>query len=269
MSERVAISKKLRFEVFKRDKFTCQYCGQKAPDVILHVDHINPVSKGGGNDILNLITACSSCNGGKSDRLLGDHVELEKQRGQLEELSERREQLEAMIQWREELIAFNDSVVERLAAYWLARAPGHPLTDTGLALFAKWLRNYGEAEVMDAIDKATTQYLRLEQDTTEGVTTSDSANHAFNMIPRIAATVRKSADKPWLRDCFYIRGILRNRLNYVNERQVIPLIEDAILSGCETEWVKEVAKDARSWTEFSGRLLEAINEINDDSGGAQ
>jgi len=43
--ERKAISKKLRFEVYKRDKFTCQYCGRKAPDVILEIDHINPVAK--------------------------------------------------------------------------------------------------------------------------------------------------------------------------------------------------------------------------------
>lgn len=50
MTKRKAISKKIRFEVFKRDSFTCQYCGEKAPDVILHVDHIDPVAKGGGKD---------------------------------------------------------------------------------------------------------------------------------------------------------------------------------------------------------------------------
>ena len=54
--KRKAIGDKLRFEVFKRDQFKCQYCGKASPDVILHVDHINPVSKGGVNDILNLIT---------------------------------------------------------------------------------------------------------------------------------------------------------------------------------------------------------------------
>lgn len=62
---RKGLSKKIRFEVFKRDQFTCQYCGKKAPDVILHVDHIQPVSKGGTNDLLNLITSCQDCNLGK------------------------------------------------------------------------------------------------------------------------------------------------------------------------------------------------------------
>lgn len=50
--KRKSISKKLRFEVFKRDKFTCQYCGRKAPDVVLQIDHISPVSKGGKNVLI-------------------------------------------------------------------------------------------------------------------------------------------------------------------------------------------------------------------------
>lgn len=56
--KRRSLSKKKRFEVFKRDSFTCQYCGAKAPDVVLQCDHIKPVSKGGTDDILNLITSC-------------------------------------------------------------------------------------------------------------------------------------------------------------------------------------------------------------------
>ena len=62
---RKPISKRTRFEVFKRDMFSCQYCGKKSPDVVLHVDHIKPVSKGGKNTITNLITACRDCNLGK------------------------------------------------------------------------------------------------------------------------------------------------------------------------------------------------------------
>ena len=48
---RKPLSKKIRFEVFKRDKFTCQYCGRMSPDVILEVDHIEPVAEGGDNEI--------------------------------------------------------------------------------------------------------------------------------------------------------------------------------------------------------------------------
>ena len=68
----MSLSKKTRFEIFKRDGFTCQYCGQRPPEVVLEVDHIHPSSKGGSDEELNLITSCFDCNRGKSDRKLGE-----------------------------------------------------------------------------------------------------------------------------------------------------------------------------------------------------
>lgn len=65
-SRRKALSKKTRFEVFKRDGFKCQYCGAHPPAVILEPDHIKPVADGGTNDMDNLVTACFSCNRGKA-----------------------------------------------------------------------------------------------------------------------------------------------------------------------------------------------------------
>lgn len=55
----------VRFAVLRRDGFTCQYCGAKAPDVVLHVDHRIPVHRGGTNDVDNLVTSCQACNLGK------------------------------------------------------------------------------------------------------------------------------------------------------------------------------------------------------------
>jgi len=69
--KRVGLGKTVRFEVFKRDVFTCTYCGQKPPIVVLEVDHIIPVSQGGSNDLENLTTSCFDCNRGKSARSLG------------------------------------------------------------------------------------------------------------------------------------------------------------------------------------------------------
>lgn len=62
----LAISPKLRFEIFRRDGYRCQICGLSAPDgAILHVDHKVPRTKGGNNSSLNLWTLCSECNIGK------------------------------------------------------------------------------------------------------------------------------------------------------------------------------------------------------------
>ena len=85
-TKRKGIGKKTRFEVFKRDKFTCQYCGKSAPEVVLEIDHIQPVSKGGANGIMNLVTSCRDCNRGKSNRELSDDSVIKKQQEQLKEL---------------------------------------------------------------------------------------------------------------------------------------------------------------------------------------
>lgn len=67
---RKAIGKRLRFSIFERDGFACQYCGKTPPKVVLHVDHIIPVISGGTNDPENLRTSCADCNLGKGKRKL-------------------------------------------------------------------------------------------------------------------------------------------------------------------------------------------------------
>lgn len=91
MAARKGLSKKTRFEVFKRDGFSCQYCGDHPPKVILHVDHIVAVAEGGGNDMDNLITACQSCNAGKAANPLSDVPQSLKDKAA--EVAEREEQV--------------------------------------------------------------------------------------------------------------------------------------------------------------------------------
>lgn len=62
----MAVSRRTRFEVFRRDNFTCRYCGASAPEVTVTVDHVTPVTLGGSDEPNNLVTACHDCNAGKS-----------------------------------------------------------------------------------------------------------------------------------------------------------------------------------------------------------
>ena len=117
--KRKSISQKIRFEIFKRDSFTCQYCGEEAPKVILNIDHINPVKNGGDNNITNLITSCFDCNSGKRARLLNDDHIVKKQKKSLNELQERRNQIEMIAQWREDLLNINDLKINKLCDFIL------------------------------------------------------------------------------------------------------------------------------------------------------
>ena len=92
-ARRKSISRRLRFEIFKRDGFVCQYCGAKPPSVVLELDHLHHVSKGGSNRRENLITSCFECNRGKSDQLLSDLPSSALDRAEL--IKEKRDQLRA------------------------------------------------------------------------------------------------------------------------------------------------------------------------------
>ncbi|HEY3250979.1 MAG TPA: HNH endonuclease [Ignavibacteria bacterium] len=70
--KRKAISKSMRYDIFMRDRFTCQGCGRSPathPGLTLHVDHITPLSKGGKTLPDNLQALCSDCNLGKAAKL--------------------------------------------------------------------------------------------------------------------------------------------------------------------------------------------------------
>jgi 5-methylcytosine-specific restriction endonuclease McrA len=57
-----------RLRIYMRDKFRCQYCGDKRAATELTLDHILPRSRGGDNSPVNIVTACVACNNRKSDR---------------------------------------------------------------------------------------------------------------------------------------------------------------------------------------------------------
>jgi hypothetical protein len=61
---RKAISRRLRFEILRRDNNTCRYC--HATDTPLVIDHVKPVALGGTDDPSNLVAACKDCNAGKT-----------------------------------------------------------------------------------------------------------------------------------------------------------------------------------------------------------
>ena len=154
---RKPLSKTIRFEVFKRDKFTCQYCGRSAPDVKLEVDHIKPYSKGGTNDIMNLVTACRDCNRGKTNRELDDNSAVKVQRQQMEEMQERREQLEMMLKWRDELKQEIEFEIDALDCL-LYKATNGLLSEYGRGHFRKLIKRFGFNEVYDATEIAIDQY---------------------------------------------------------------------------------------------------------------
>lgn len=244
-ANRKALSKKVRFEVFKRDAFKCTYCGAEAPKAVLHVDHIHPVAKGGTNDLLNLVTACSECNGGKSDRLLSDDSAVSKQRAQLDELHERREQMEMMLAWRDGMKSIQDEEVAAVQAHFAKVFPGWNIkSDIAMKTVRASIKKYGLMSVLDAIDVAAERYGRTDED---GKPDGESVQLAWSKVGGILHIKAKSPDQQRLH---YVKGILNNRLSYV-PFTAMKEMEEALEAGVDVEDMVEEAKRTRSWSAFS------------------
>lgn len=162
MAKRKPLSKLIRFEVLKRDAFTCQYCGAKAPDVLLEVDHITPVKEGGTDDILNLITACRDCNRGKGAKQLSDMSTVKKQQRQAEDMQARREMIEMMSAWHKQLLeesaAQIESINELIGTYY-----NLCLNEQGKRKAKELIKRFGFSEVYESFDIALAQYNDFEE----------------------------------------------------------------------------------------------------------
>jgi hypothetical protein len=149
----MALSKRLRFEVFKRDSFTCQYCGRTPPAVVLEIDHFLARANGGGDQEDNLLTACFDCNRGKG-----------KNPATRQALPSIAERTAAMVEAEEQTTAYRKAlrVKDRHLRAAVRNVEQHvetlgdvQLTDYGRRSVAVWLRQWTPEKIMEAFDIAT------------------------------------------------------------------------------------------------------------------
>lgn len=158
----------LRFQVLKRDNFTCQYCGQHAPNVILHVDHIIEVCDGGGDEPDNLVTACSACNVGKealrsqSEGKKGRLARRHPHRWRLEKKHPNEPKWEEMVALEprlsdllKEVISLDGSKGECFCPHdhWFGRDGGKESLRNRLGMLVGFDAGYGYSETCDAEDE--------------------------------------------------------------------------------------------------------------------
>ncbi|WP_439643987.1 HNH endonuclease [Gemmatimonas sp.] len=275
MAKRRTISKRTRFDVFKRDKFRCQYCGKEAPSVVLslreippdadaedvradglHVDHVVPRAAGGEDTITNYVTACVDCNLGKGPIPLDDDAAVRKQRAQMEDVAARREQVEMMAQWQRDLAALDASGVDVAVSLWESLVPGTTLNVVGQDIVAKALRRFGPEAVLDAMRTAIQSYAQRGQD---GAWDNGSLSHALNKIAGICVNRRKQETLPELPQLYYIRGILKNRFpERWDNAEVMRLLQRAVRAGMSVEALQDHARDASTYWRWKNETEEDI-----------
>lgn len=116
------ISVRARFEIFKRDSFTCRYCGRTSPEVVLEVDHVVPLCEGGSSDAINLVTACWECNRGKGGIPLNEVMDAEDPHERALLLLDRERQLQEYNHVLSVVRERQEAEAQELANYWFACA---------------------------------------------------------------------------------------------------------------------------------------------------
>jgi len=256
--KRQAIPKKLRFEVFKRDHFTCVYCGAKAPDVLLQIDHIEPVSKGGKTELLNLVTCCQACNSGKGARRLSDTTTIAKQRKQLEELAAHKEQIDMMLQWQKELRQERDRLLDHIIESWNSRTPGWIVSKQGYRIFRRLLRDFTLPEIENAMDIAADSYLEYNE---QGLCTRSSVAVAQSKLYGICWNTRQDKQNPTEAQLRRIRGYLRKRGFRLNEIDALELLIDAHKRGISLDRLRKWARNASCWTDWVNGMFRMIDNV--------
>ena len=271
MSKRKALSKKTRFEVLKRDKFTCKWCGRSAvqDEVVLEIDHIVPVKEGGNNHMLNLVTSCFECNRGKAANMIDDNKVVAQQKIQLDLEQEKKEQLEWIFKWHQDLQGYDDEKNEKVFQYVNQLLITRSINSTGEAKLIKLIKKFKLEDLLKAIDLSADKYFRYDED---NQLTAESATEFLDKIGGILHNMSKPIVD---QKSSYIKGICRNRFPHFNVQVGSILLKNYVQALSNAGWSEERIKDdldkevipfskeAQNWTAWKDQIEHWIGNIND------
>ena len=261
-SKRKPVGTKTRFEVFKRDSFTCQYCGRKAPDVILNADHVIPVAKGGSGKLTNLVTSCFDCNSGKGARVLSDNSVVQKARSQSEIIQEKCNQLKMMLEWQDSLDDESQMILKALADRWNKLLGGdHALDENGKKTLRLLIKKNTVEEIISAMSLAVDSYVESNGD---GLSL-ESIETAWKKLSGICHLNREEKDNPDVKRLYYVRGIIRKRMgdsSCYDDNETIQLLRAASKAGVEVDFMEKWAKKANTLFQWRGEIEYAMECID-------
>lgn len=180
-SERIPLSKKKRFDIFRRDAFTCRYCGKTPPAVMLVVDHIISVRDGGNNASGNLATSCVECNQGKGAQSLS-----QKEMTQDERLTIMQEQMEEVTSAKlaVDVLNANQHLRTSLESYVEQVLGLHRLLPATISSLVNLTREFSIEKVVEWIDCAANSV------------NYQSENNVIRYIHGCAKKTRQDNEKP-------------------------------------------------------------------------
>ena len=258
MAKRAGISKAKRFRIYERDKFTCQYCGRKAPDIILQIDHITPHALTQDDTDLNLTTSCVECNAGKSDRVLDPASAALKKRAQMELEHEHKEQLLMLVDWQRRIIEGRihegDLVIE-YANYWLN--PEYSINDNGRAKLISTFKVYGLETTQEAIDRSFKTYMRDGK-------TKESVEEALSKIKPICKRIVLEKENPYIADACHILNVFNKYSGRYRDGSMSEVVDYLAAGLKKSDLMLIASRKYKYWYEFIGECNALVQKMKEE-----
>lgn len=170
-----------------------------------------------------------------------------------------------MVQWQRGLNELDSTGADQAVEFW-SELSDYGLNEHGRKTIKRLLRKFGMERLLEAMRISAEAYLDYDD---EGEVTQASVEIAIKKLGGICSVREAEKEKPWLKDVFYIRGILRNRLSYCDLPKAKDYMEIAISWGAEIPELKRIALNATSWTNWQNRLWEYVAELKKEVEAAE
>lgn len=138
---------------------------------------------------------------------------------------------------------------------------GFSLNKNGTNGFKKLLETYSLKECWDGIRTSFMQYVKYDKDENA---TSESVEIVLEKVGRICYVKRQEKEDPSKAKLYYIRGILRNRFTYFDDRLGMKLMQEALEYNADIEKLEEYSKNARNWSSWREGLEDFIEKQKEE-----
>jgi transcriptional regulator with XRE-family HTH domain len=145
-----------------------------------------------------------------------------------------------------------DELRSKLSNYWESIVHGCILAEGDRRKLDKWLGTFSTVEIMNAMDACEREYVHYQP---QGLCTPSTAEYAFNKIPAVCRVNRRAEANPDERQLYFIRGVVRNRIEDFDNTEGIRLLRQAYTAGVDVERLREFAGSVQSWQEFERGLM--------------
>lgn len=244
------ISQKKRFGIFHRDNFTCQYCGKSTPEVILEVDHVVSRKDGGGDEEFNLLTACFSCNRGKS--AISVDIQLKGNKDFDSELQQVREKNDQIRAYYEHIKKKKELEAESLSIYQQIWQQAFSIVGSDKV---NSLTEYGLQNIADLLAKGNPPDLIIEAINIAGERRKYDNNEPFKYMCGVLKNLRMRRENPEAAQeieeahkAYYALVNLAKTTHgpdyYFDKRLYFKWIKD----GISMNYLQEAVMESRNWS---------------------